>query len=199
MTWLQTLSGRAFDLLNPTPNMVDFEQDIPYALAALARFNGHVAHGVYSVAQHCVLGADWLERETGNPTLAAAFLLHDAHEAYIGDICTPVAEALEAHDRHSEWPLFLLKRRADVAIYKAAGGMTAHEANAAPVLKRMDLRMLAIERRDLLGPAPRPWTVKALPASDMAHPRIKPWSRERAAGEYLDRLNKWLPNRQRAA
>jgi len=35
MTWLQTASGRAFDLLQPDWRQVDFEVDIPEALARI--------------------------------------------------------------------------------------------------------------------------------------------------------------------
>ena len=94
MTWLQTGSNRAFDLLKPDPAQVDFDIDIAEALARIPRYTGHVRPGPYSVAQHCIVGADIVFRDTHDREAAAAFLLHDAHEAYIGDIATPVAQAL---------------------------------------------------------------------------------------------------------
>ena len=53
MTWIQTWSGRQFDLLAPTADMVD-PVDIAHALSLICRFSGHVDRH-YSVAQHCVI------------------------------------------------------------------------------------------------------------------------------------------------
>lgn len=50
MTWIQTYSGRQFDIAAPTPEMVDLE-DIAHSLAMQCRYNGHCQH-FYSVAEH---------------------------------------------------------------------------------------------------------------------------------------------------
>ena len=51
--WIQTYTGKAFDLLNPTPEMVEVT-DIAHHLALINRFTGATAVP-YSVAQHSVL------------------------------------------------------------------------------------------------------------------------------------------------
>ena len=51
--WVQTRTGLAFDLLEPTPDMVE-AMDIAWSLSLINRFNGHSRYP-YSVAQHCVL------------------------------------------------------------------------------------------------------------------------------------------------
>lgn len=58
-------------------------ETIAHALAYINRYTGHV--GQYSVAQHCVLIAMQLPQE-----LKLAGLLHDAPEAYIGDVSAPL-------------------------------------------------------------------------------------------------------------
>lgn len=205
MTWLQTASGRAFDLLHPDWRQVDFEVDIPEALARIARFTGHVRSGPYSVAQHCVIGADALWQATKDREAAAAFLLHDAHEAYLGDIATPIVAALLARIDLFNTPgigamtagkaVRSLKDTLDKAIYKAAGlgehgCPSAHER----LVKTYDLRMLATERAHLLVAAPKPWapTVEAVLPLRMAG-RITVWTWPAAADAYRDRLRRYLP------
>ena len=86
MTWIQTAKGRAFDLADPRAEDVDFDE-IGYALARINRFTGHA--GVYSVAQHCAHGCDYLESR-GDVEAAFAFLLHDAPEFALGDPSRPL-------------------------------------------------------------------------------------------------------------
>jgi len=81
--WIQTRTGVAFDLINPTPDMVRIE-DIANSLAFQSRFNGHTGSS-YSVAEHSVFVSRYCP-----PQDRLWGLLHDAHEAYVGDIVSPV-------------------------------------------------------------------------------------------------------------
>ena len=214
MTWLQTASGRAFDLLAPCADMVDFETDVPEALARIARFTGHVRSGVYSVAQHCCLGSDlFLRRDDAEA--ARAFLLHDAHEAYLGDIATPIAQALAtfvddghearmARPRHVALPevrvqIADLKRRVDRAVYAAAGLPWPLSADLHWRVTEMDVAMLNAERRALMGPAPRRWAEAIEAATPAPIGRLPVWPWPKAADEYRARLHRLFPALKRAA
>lgn len=108
--YMRTLSGREFSLTSPSPEHVSID-DIAWHLSRIARFNGAV-HGPspLTVAEHSVT----VERTVGgSPTRRLCALLHDAHEAYIGDIIRPVALALG--DRQLGW----LKARVQCAIHEA--------------------------------------------------------------------------------
>ncbi|PZU83961.1 MAG: hypothetical protein DI527_23430 [Chelatococcus sp.] len=208
MTWLQTCSNgpqdRAFDLLAPGWRDVDFEVGMPEALARITRYTGHVRAGVYSVAQHSVLGADALWHDTRDRRAAACFLLHDGHEYVLGDKATPIAEAEIATAEQIQPGAGaimrevqrLMKARADLAIYSAAGlGADGCPLEYRRLVKLYDLRMLAAETRQLLGPKPRPW-----PILDGVEParmigRITVWPWHRAADEFRDRLRRYLPER----
>lgn len=65
-------------------------ESIASALSHINRFNGHV--GQYSVAQHCVLVAMQLPKD-----LRLSGLLHDAPEAYIGDVTSPLKALLPGY------------------------------------------------------------------------------------------------------
>ncbi len=66
---------------------IDIE-DIAHALSMQCRFNGITPH-FYSVAEHSVLVSQFCD-----PGYQKAGLLHDAHEAYIGDITRPVKDII---------------------------------------------------------------------------------------------------------
>jgi uncharacterized protein len=96
--WQRMLSGRRLDLLNPSPLDIEIE-DIAHGLAFVARWNGQtVGEFPYSVAEHSLL----VERifTSLNPRSPAcwrlAALLHDAPEYVIGDMISPVKDAIGA-------------------------------------------------------------------------------------------------------
>jgi hypothetical protein len=94
MTWVLTNSGKRVDLLEPRPEQIDIN-DISHSLAHLVRFTGH-GNLPLTVAEHSVRVSQLLENQ-GAPTYIQLWgLLHDAHEAYIGDISTPMKEALDS-------------------------------------------------------------------------------------------------------
>lgn len=199
--WMQTASRRAFDLVAPRADLVDFDIDIPEHLARIARFGGAIRGGAYSVAQHCVLGADLAFDQTHNEEFAAAFLLHDAHETYLGDIATPAAQALAsiAFDKSGDGQpvtaaIKEMKRRLDVAIHERAGIRFPLPAHVAAFVKEWDRRMLVTERNLLLGGAARPWHEDFESASPLTiRGGIKIWPWPVAADAYRARLARWCP------
>lgn len=75
-------SGKKFLLDSPTFDI----KDISHALSMTCRYNGHVRH-FYSVAEHSVIVSLLMaELKLGDPMEG---LMHDAHEAYVGDIVSP--------------------------------------------------------------------------------------------------------------
>lgn len=97
---IETRSGLKVDMLKPNN---DFSlEDIAHSLSLLCRFNGHCKH-FYSVAAHSMLVTELVKQYTSCPHTMAASLLHDATEAYIGDIITPVKDRIKglAHIEHT--------------------------------------------------------------------------------------------------
>lgn len=86
--------GSCLDLARPDPCEISFHT-MAAGLSKIMRFNGINRGMGWSVALHCVRGADAIERETGDPLLAALFLLHDGEEHLLGDHPTPAARLHE--------------------------------------------------------------------------------------------------------
>jgi len=84
---ISVTSGPLVDLEWPDPDLITIE-DIATALSRICRFTGH-GNVFYSVAEHS-LRASYLVP----PHLELAALLHDATEAYLGDVSSPLKARL---------------------------------------------------------------------------------------------------------
>ena len=80
---IRLASGRLFWPLDPLEHEI-FIEDIAHGLSQICRFNGHT-QAFYSVAQHSVLVSQLCP-----PADALFGLLHDASEAYLGDVARPI-------------------------------------------------------------------------------------------------------------
>ena len=88
--------GNYFDLLHPDLDLISIEV-IGSSLSKLCRFGGHCPK-FYSVAEHSILCAQWCELVFG-PHHALAALLHDASEAFCGDVVKPLKQLLPGYVR----------------------------------------------------------------------------------------------------
>ncbi|MFF8801224.1 MULTISPECIES: HD domain-containing protein [unclassified Methylobacterium] len=139
------LSGRRLDLLDPSPLDVEIG-DIAHGLARVARWNGQTAGPhVFSVAQHSLL----VEAIGGalDPRLGACerleLLLHDAPEYVIGDIISPLKNAIGDAYRSVERRL--------LAAIRQRFGLAAPSPALARLVKRADRIAAAIEATRLAG------------------------------------------------
>ena len=135
-----TFSGQPFWPMDPRPEDIRLD-DIAHALALQCRFNGAVM-AFYSVAEHSVRMAKALNFDRD---LAREALLHDAAEAYIGDLVRPV----KAHC--PDW--CAIDARVDAAVRERFG----LPPTMSDKVREADLRMLATERRDLLAAQATEW------------------------------------------
>lgn len=147
MSVIQTWTGRLVNPISLASSEIDI-RDIARSLSCLCRFNGHVRQ-FYSVAQHCVLASAYIpEPSRSSHTDVHAFLgdrlndqrcalLHDAHEAYLGDIVRPL--------KSSFYNLEDAVKRIDAAIAQRFGLRPP-----TPAVRLVDEMLLATERRDVL-------------------------------------------------
>lgn len=85
---MRTFTGRHVDPFTMTADDV-VPADIVHSLAYQCRYNGH-SKGWLSVARHSIHVSDWLEAHGHDGDMLLAGLLHDAAEAYIGDLIRPL-------------------------------------------------------------------------------------------------------------
>lgn len=139
--WVETRSGKRVSVEDPQPDQFDIE-DIAYALSNTCRFNGHCA-GFYSVAEHSVAVALRLPRN-----LRLAGLLHDATEAYLGDIPSPIKQFLPDYR--------IIERRFEEAIIRKFD--LEFSANDWHTVKEADIDSLFTEAHYLIPSQGTDWT-----------------------------------------
>lgn len=154
MTYLQTSVQSTFDLLDPSQDGVDAE-DIAHALSLINRFAGRTRLA-WSVAAHSVLVACLMARDGLPARLQLYGLLHDAHEAFTGDLSTPLKQAFEAHLPGFQERLRAFQGELDGVIFPALGLDAMPGAEDRATCKRYDLLALGLEARDMLPGGPLP-------------------------------------------
>ena len=125
-------SGLYFDLGEPRACPFTIE-DVAHSLAHICRFGGHTRR-FYSVAEHSV----WCSRIVP-PEHALEALLHDAAEAFIGDVTRPLKSMLPSYRA--------LEASVEEAVFTRLGiGPVLHES-----VREADRRMLVAEQRQAMG------------------------------------------------
>ena len=88
--WMLTASGAKYYVGGVGMAHNEYNpHDIAHALAQINRFNGH-AKRPYSVAEHSLVCMEIAQHLELPPVVQLACLMHDAHEAYTGDVATPI-------------------------------------------------------------------------------------------------------------
>ncbi len=143
-----TADGHYFDLANPRPQDV-FICDIAIALGNICRFGGCLPDPHwYSVAEHSCHAAD-LAKELGyDKGVQRCCLLHDAAEAYIGDIVKPLKNMLPE--------LRTIEERVEAAIWKAL--YVDWTVEAIDAVKWIDRMLLKAEKMALFPLDQMEWT-----------------------------------------
>jgi hypothetical protein len=175
-SWLQTASGGRVSVLNPLQKEINI-QDIAGSLAKQCRFNGHCQE-FYSVAEHCVRGVKLIQQIWGSDSLdlQKAFLLHDASEAYIGDMIKPV----KVMD-----PVF---NAIEAKFEKVIQSRFNLNPNLYIQVKLVDQMMLVWEKRDLL-PNSEDWpNLPSIEGYDLE--KLIPFEWKDAEMLYLNTYNK---------
>lgn len=138
--WIETVSGRRFYPFSPRVEDI-IPDDIAHALSLLCRFNGHT-RTFYSVAQHSVIVSHAVPQED-----APWGLLHDAAEAYIGDLAHPVKH----HGRLAGF------RETEADLMRAIVVRFGLVRNRPISVKVADARIIVNERRDLMSVSGNVW------------------------------------------
>lgn len=167
-TFISTYTGKRFFPLDPRPEEIDIN-DIAHALSNQCRFAGHCTQ-FYCVAQHCVLVSLMCPPED-----ALWALLHDASEAFLVDVPSPLKKL----------PEFEAYRKAEANLMAVICDVFGLHHVEPPSVKLADKRMLATEARDLTLTEGRGWVTSA----DAYEFNIKPWAPDYAQVKFISRFH----------
>ena len=166
--WLPTYTGRVVSILDPTPDMVDIH-DIAHALSMTCRFGGH-CRDFYSVAEHSMLVLNLAQNQVANDPSSyqimwkdfQAILLHDAAEAYVGDLISPIKREMPDYvELEKKWLSAIDDR------FNLEGALSDPSPLLKSITKASDTSALAIEVVNLY-PNPDPgWWERFPPPSSL--------------------------------
>lgn len=163
-----TSGGTYFNFERPEESKFTI-QDIAHALSQICRFTGHT-RDFYSVAQHSYLVSYQVPHEH-----ALAALLHDAAEAFIGDVSTPLKRMLPDYKA--------IEHRIETVVLARFGiSLPLHHS-----IKAADLVLLATERRDLMPRLGDEWA--CLKGVQPMEQRLMAWSSDTARGMFMSRFD----------
>lgn len=193
-TFIRMNSGDTFHYNDIESNTFSLH-DFAYNLSRINRFHGATLGKPYSVAQHSCHVGDYLLQHF-DPLTAFIGLLHDGHEAVIGDIPTPLKKAfkhygLDVNERFAvpidEW------------LFKSAGVTLPLPQYVVEAVQMADMVLYQHEGRQLM----RNFVPSALPPEAPPYTsHITPWASEEAYRQFLSRFQRWKPlavNQSRAA
>lgn len=147
---MAVFSGGVVDILDPQPDTIKLI-DIAVALSRIPRYNGHTMFH-YSVAQHSLL-AESLAEPDADPNLRLLILLHDAHEAYLGDPTSPLLRAIQYLEQllngYGGNAIQTLREKFDIVIFSRFG-LTNIPSKWQAEVTRCDRLAAAIEMAVLL-------------------------------------------------
>lgn len=123
-------SGAWFDFCAPSASQFTID-DVAHGLANICRYSGQ-CNRFYSVAEHSLLVSEVAEG------FEYEALLHDAAEAFLGDITRPLKQMLPEYKK--------IEAEVENAIFSRFG----IEGKIPPEVKRADLRVLAAEQQQIM-------------------------------------------------
>ena len=167
--WIQTYTGRKFYPLNPNIDDIDIV-DIAHSLSMLCRYNGH-STCFYSVAEHSVYVSQYVKPES-----ALTGLLHDASEAYLGDISKPIKPFLVGYEKFENRLMELISEKYNL-IYPFPKN-----------IKEIDCAILTDEKEIIMAESEYKWSGLKKPIGV----DIECWLPAKAKDEFLKRYYELL-------
>ncbi len=160
-------SGKKFHYLNPSIKEIDLK-DIVHSLSVIPRFNGHTRVPYYVLQHLCIC------HDAGPEQFRKELIGHDFGEYTMQDLPSPLKGLIPQYKE--------IEKRVETVIAKKFGFDFPYH----PVVKEIDLTVLATEMRDLLSHGQ---DYKLLPYKPLKE-KIIPWNTDKCRKEFMKRFNK---------
>lgn len=184
-----TRSGERFFPFEPRGRVL--LEDIAWATSQKVRFTGHML-GLYTVAQHQVHVSEVVEAAGHRPTIWLQALLHDASEAYLPDVASPLKAHLLVGRGPSPEEVKVetfrnVEARLLAYIFHCLG-----LGPCDPAVKEADLAVFLAEKRDLM-PVTDWWDAaeSGVPLASAQTPTgpLRCWTPHESFINFIDRLH----------
>ena len=169
--YFRTYTDRNVDLFDPKTSEISIF-DIARSLSQLCRFLGHTTR-FYSVAQHSILVSQLVPDED-----ALWGLLHDASEAYTGDLPRPFKNL----------PEMLQYRIAEGRLMVTICDRYSLRPEMPRSVELADRAMLATEFRDVTTKSDLDWIKNECGLAPLPNLKIEPWLPKVAETRFLGRF-----------
>jgi len=165
--FIETYTGKKFYFLEPQETEVDII-DIAHSLSMQCRYTGH-CRKFYSVAEHCIHVADLCSDES-----KLYGLLHDASEAYLTDIASPVKPFLQNYK--------MMEKQIMSTVYEKFG----LEPSLPIEVQKIDLAILRTEADQLMISRGKDWVVNKNNSEPLLSVEIKCYAPTEAKEKFLE-------------
>lgn len=149
--WLQTYTSNKFDYTAKEVDRLNIH-DIAHPLSQIVRFNGHIKHP-YSVAQHCLTVTSIMEKDGFSKETLLYALMHDAHEAFISDVPSPLKRHIK--EEHG-FDFSMIEEEIQSKIMKRFG--IKFTKKTVDITRKYDLIVLKSEAHSLFDKVVEDWT-----------------------------------------
>lgn len=176
---MQTHSGKAVDVFRMGVNQIEIV-DIAHGLSLTCRYGGH-CRIFYSVAQHSIIVADNMPKPYG-----IFGLMHDAAEAYLGDVIRPLKQHMRMYRILESQVLGIICKKFDLPASWSDKIMRSVTA--------MDNRALFTECLDIMGGEKFDWGFKKKYRKRFSEKIIeRPWQdvKHEFLLKYKDYMEEW--------
>lgn len=171
--WISTFTNKKFYFFKPTVESIDI-LDIAHALSMICRFGGHIGK-FYSVAQHSIIVSQICPKE-----YALEGLLHDATEAYVGDMVRPMKQNMPEYMKTEDHLHEVIAKKFNLK----------YSQESKKIIKTADNIALVTEKRDL-GKNELWSYLQGVIALDT---KITPWGQEKSKKEFIKRFEELTGN-----
>lgn len=182
--WMETARGNFVNLVHPDTSTISIK-DIAHSLARQSRYFGHSRGPFgYSIAQHSVWVADYLKLVSANDVMLQLYgLLHDAHEAYLGDLIYPLKSIPEVRA-----VIKPLEKRMQACIH-ASLDISRPGTQTSALIQEADAQALAIEAIHLMPSKGNGWDVGPPSALACEVRFYLPWTPAAAESAFMVRYS----------